>query len=296
MAKKRKQAEVRQSASGKSAREADARLVDSGTEPPVSNWSPRIKLIVSVLACLHLFSVFSAPWSMPAPASQLARVVNDLASPYTNLLYMQHAYRFFAPEPGPSHLIHYEVSDEQGAELAKGRFPDRNKHRPRLMYHRYFMIAEHFWGIGSAQPLGREREMAELMRAAEFLRENGFADQSRLIDASVMENDRKILTDEEIEQVVEDLRANGRPHEAFVARRDLRERNIGLEMSQQHYDAWLAGIAKYLKQLHGGDRVRIWIQEHNISPFHRIRDGGKLDDADTYGPRILVYSEDEVIE
>lgn len=61
--------------------------------------------------------------------------------PYMKAMSLDNGYRFFAPDPGPSHLIRYEVW-RGSKELAAGQFPDRQRHRPRLLYHRYFMISE----------------------------------------------------------------------------------------------------------------------------------------------------------
>jgi hypothetical protein len=61
--------------------------------------------------------------------------------PYLDVLALGNGYRFFAPEPGPSHLVRYEITLPDGT-LEQGYFPDRAKHRPRLLYHRYFMLSE----------------------------------------------------------------------------------------------------------------------------------------------------------
>ena len=57
------------------------------------------------------------------------------------MLGLANGYRFFAPEPGPSHLIRYEVTLPDGTRK-EGFFPDRAHHQPRLLYHRYFMLSE----------------------------------------------------------------------------------------------------------------------------------------------------------
>lgn len=261
-----------------------------------SGWSTRTKWILSVLAVIHLFAVFSAPWAMPEPSSQLARDVSSWTSPYTNALYMRHGYRFFAPDPGPSHLIIYEVTLPDG-ETVKGRFPDSKVHRPRLMYHRFFMISEHFWSLGISQSLSNKQQVEELERASNYLRENGLADQANWILGNLPPSNDGTLSDEDIELIVADLRDRGQPHAARTARRRLEAQQTGIKLAKTHRKAWLGGIATYLKKKHGGDAVRIWIQEHLIPEFDQILDGAKLDDDDSYGPLHLVYSEgDEVIE
>jgi hypothetical protein len=55
---------------------------------------------------------------------------------------LDHGYAFFAPEPGPLHLVRYKVEFSDGRPPVEGRFPNLAEERPRLMYHRYFMMAE----------------------------------------------------------------------------------------------------------------------------------------------------------
>lgn len=76
-----------------------------------------------------------------APASLLAQKTWLVFRPYLEVLYLNHGYHFFAPEPGPSHLVRYELRFEDG-RVEQGLFPDRHRHRPRLLYHRHFMLSE----------------------------------------------------------------------------------------------------------------------------------------------------------
>ena len=62
--------------------------------------------------------------------------------PYLDAFYLNHGYHFFAPEPGPSHLIRYEMILADGAKKT-GFFPNKAEHCPRLLYHRHFMLSEH---------------------------------------------------------------------------------------------------------------------------------------------------------
>jgi hypothetical protein len=55
---------------------------------------------------------------------------------------LNHGYHFFAPDPGPGHIVRYVVSDEQGQTIAEGTFPDADTYWPRLRYHRHFMLAD----------------------------------------------------------------------------------------------------------------------------------------------------------
>ncbi|REK15820.1 MAG: hypothetical protein DWQ37_08355 [Planctomycetota bacterium] len=109
----------------------------------VSSGPPRaaVRWIVSVLVALHVAAVFVGPWAMPPSNSELSATVGQTMQPYLDVLALGNGYRFFAPEPGPSHLIRYEITRDDGS-LVEGEFPNRGDQWPRLLYHRYFMLTE----------------------------------------------------------------------------------------------------------------------------------------------------------
>ena len=111
-----------------------------------AGWSIGRRRLASALLALHVIAIFSAPWSFPPPASALSNVVAGVFRPYLIASFLDHGYRFFAPNPGPSHLIRYEIDMPNGS-VVQGRFPDRNQHWPRLLYHRHFMLSETVYGI-----------------------------------------------------------------------------------------------------------------------------------------------------
>ncbi len=116
---------------------------------------PAIRALLSVLILVHVLAVFLGPWAMP-PSSDLASGLASLMKPYLQATFLDNGYRFFAPEPGPSHLVHYDLLLEDGRRL-QGVFPDLREHRPRLLYHRHFMLSE-FLNTTSYRP---SRELLE---------------------------------------------------------------------------------------------------------------------------------------
>lgn len=102
--------------------------------------SPTIRRIVSLLLILHLAAIASAPWAMQ-PSSLLAQRVFGFFRPYLDAAYLNHGYHFFAPEPGPSHQVRYELEYADGQKL-DGVFPNADRQTPRLAYHRHFMLTE----------------------------------------------------------------------------------------------------------------------------------------------------------
>ena len=109
--------------------------------PPIAPWSRGACFAASVLIVLHLTAIISAPWAYPPPSSQLARDVARFFEPYQLATFSRHGYRFFAPNPGPSYIVRYEIDQSDGNVVA-GRFPDAEKIWPRLLYHRFLILAE----------------------------------------------------------------------------------------------------------------------------------------------------------
>jgi hypothetical protein len=121
---------------------------DAANVQPSQSWSTQRKVLVSIAIGLHLFAVFAGPCASPPPASYLWNVIagrvdgqDGILTPYLRAAYLNHGYRFFAPNPGPSHLVRFEIDLDSGT-MIEGQFPDVDEHYPRLLYHRMFMISE----------------------------------------------------------------------------------------------------------------------------------------------------------
>jgi hypothetical protein len=112
-------------------------------EKPLAPWA---RLLISLLLILHLTAVFIAPFAFACNAggstSPLADVTYRRLHPYIAALFLDHGYFFFAPNPGPNHLVDYKVEFADGRPPIEGRFPSLAEERPRLLYHRYFMLSE----------------------------------------------------------------------------------------------------------------------------------------------------------
>lgn len=128
---------------------------------------PGVRALVSLLIVLHLTAVFWGPFAMPPQASELAGSGATVLRPYVDGVGLANGYRFFAPEPGPSHLLRYELTFDDGS-TQEGFFPNRDEQRPRLLYHRYFMMSE-FLNTLSGQGAPRERADAYAKSYADHL-------------------------------------------------------------------------------------------------------------------------------
>lgn len=122
---------------------------NSGNSQPPSCYTLPLawRIGLSVALLLHLTAVFLPPFQFACrvgngSSSPIADILISPLRPYIGAMYLDHGYFFFAPNPGPSHLVHYKVEFADGRTPVEGRFPDLAQHQPRLKYHRHFMIAE----------------------------------------------------------------------------------------------------------------------------------------------------------
>jgi hypothetical protein len=142
-----------------------------------------LRVALSLLVVWHFTAVFLAALSMPVTSQLVYSISQDgLMQWYLDALYMNQQHSFFAPDVGPGNIIRYELFDQAGQLIDKGELPDRKEHRPRLRYHRHFMLADQAdlssndeqyrkqWQraflVGFAQQLLRVHEEAAMVRVS----------------------------------------------------------------------------------------------------------------------------------
>lgn len=118
-------------------------------EPNANRWSLMARGCASLAILAYLVAVIVPPLAGPAPASELANRILQPLRPLVGAVYLGHGYRFFAPNPGPGHTIRWTMTMPDGSTRS-GRIPDETLDRPRLLYHRRFMVSEK---ISSLVPL-----------------------------------------------------------------------------------------------------------------------------------------------
>ncbi len=122
-------------------------MADTSTHQPSPVVSAKWRLVISVLVTLHVIAFFIAPFTFasssgPGMASPAADTVMSAFRPYIDAVFLNHGYFFFAPNPGPSHLIRYRVEFSDERPAIEGVFPNLAEQQPRLLYHRHFMLSE----------------------------------------------------------------------------------------------------------------------------------------------------------
>ncbi len=127
------------------------------SEPPVRITVSKISFaLLSLFAVVHILAVvaeplrFASQTTTPRGAPHATLLRRGLA-PYIDMMYLSHGYFFFAPNPGPSHLVACVFNDAQANQSANENgapervvYPDKRLHKPRLLYHRYFMFTEFY--------------------------------------------------------------------------------------------------------------------------------------------------------
>jgi hypothetical protein len=150
--------------------------VDSDVAMPGQVTAPRepsgrfLRRLVSVWLVFHCAAIIISPAAV-APSSELIRDAWGWFQPYLQILYLDHGYHFFAPEPAESTLLAYEAKRADGT-VVRGRIPDPAT-KPRLLYHRYFMLTEHMkdapeelqdvWHESYARHIGRKTGATEVI-------------------------------------------------------------------------------------------------------------------------------------
>jgi hypothetical protein len=105
-----------------------------GTRAKLLRWAVNLWLV------FHISAIVIAPASV-SPSSDLVQSTWYLFRPYLQLLFLNHGYHFFAPDPGESVLLAFAAERADGSVI-RGRIPN-GQIVPRLLYHRHFMLTEH---------------------------------------------------------------------------------------------------------------------------------------------------------
>ena len=134
-----------------------------GTGMGNQSLSKPLRIVLSVLIVGHLAAVFLPPLSFqtrgPIGQSPAIQTLSRPVEGYGQLLYIDRGYAFFAPDPGPSHLVQAAVTDSAGQTLEM-IYPNRDEQWPRLLYHRHFMLTEFLHEM--YYPPGPPAELVEL--------------------------------------------------------------------------------------------------------------------------------------
>jgi hypothetical protein len=140
-------------------------------QPFAGRLSRRAQQILSAALLLHVLAVVIAPLAV-TPSSPLIGSVWQVFRPYLEAAFLNHGYKFFAPDPGPTHLVRYEL-ELPGGTRREGIFPNLKEQRPRLLYHRHMMLSERLSGSQPGFPQAPWVEVYARSYAQHLLKEHG---------------------------------------------------------------------------------------------------------------------------
>jgi hypothetical protein len=125
---------------GDKTRDFDTDRPDPRTKEGWPAWGRRL---VSLLLLGHFAAILAGGWAA-APSSPLERGAASLFAPYLQAVDQGYAYRYYAPEPGPTPVVTATVHFENGRPDATVRLPERGTW-PRLRYQRQLALANHLF-------------------------------------------------------------------------------------------------------------------------------------------------------
>ena len=149
-------------------------MTDRDASPPDIKLPSKWRIVVSLLLIVHIVAIFVPPFMLQASGSRgtspVGEFVMNALQPYIDIAYLNHGYAFFAPNPGPSHLVRARMEFDDGREPIVETFPNLAEQWPRLLYHRHFMLSEQL--TAQYQPpqlppeISEEPELAERWQTA----------------------------------------------------------------------------------------------------------------------------------
>ena len=216
---------------------------NEAAQQPTSRWSPLCRGIVSALLIVHMVGIFAAALSNPGPTSQSVLSVRDVYRPYLRGAFLDHGYQFFAPDPGPTHLVEYEIIMNDG-EKVTGVFPDREEHFPRLLYHRWFMLAESMFTFAAEIPTQEQFDQDKAQYEADVKR---LMDEGKVTEARQIENNWNAMVGQ-------------------------------MEYSKRLANKLYTRVASYLLEQHGGEQITLYSLERVLPGPNEVNAGHELDD------------------
>ena len=94
----------------------------------------------------------------------LERAVADVFAPYHQVVDQGYAYRYYAPEPGPTPVVTASIHYADGRPEETVRLPARGT-LPRLRYQRQLALANHLMSDFDGGPADHRRREPEPLRA-----------------------------------------------------------------------------------------------------------------------------------
>lgn len=191
----------------------------------------------------YLTILLIGPLSNPVSSTYFSAPLAVQVAPIHRVIFLGHGYRFFAPDPGPSHRLVYRGIRTDGTRF-EGHFPNRKQHWPRLMYHRWFMLSE---TVFNERFLNPSKEQIEA--------------RNRDYDLEIDRN-----------------RTAGKLDICQQLQREREAENRASQASLQRFEILTSSIAKVLLERNAGQSIELFVQEREIPFPEQVAQGMRLND------------------
>jgi hypothetical protein len=189
-----------------------------------------------------LFVVVIGPLSNPIASKYFSDPIARKLAPFHRILFLGHGYRFFGPDPGPTHRLVFRGVKNDGSKF-EGFFPDRQNRQPRLLYHRWFMLSETL-----------------------------FVEHASRVDPNFLKNRQR-----DYEQQAARLASENRTNQLRQLKLDRQLELRYHRRASERIDLLANSVAKVLLERHDASSIELFSQERSIPFPEEVLDGLKLD-------------------
>jgi hypothetical protein len=179
----------------------------------------KLQIVLLLLGAIHMLGVLAEPLrffsrSDVGVAPEFELLAGSMQS-YSQWLYLDHGYFFFAPNPGPGRLIQCDILESRSiAKQDKAidsvvpdssafgssvkpvsiLLPDKKKQWPRLLYHRYLMLAEFYNSRFAPKQISTDRRKDAEYQQLQDSMIKSLKHQHRAVSVELMRIERSLPT------------------------------------------------------------------------------------------------------
>lgn len=220
--------------------------------PPLQ-WSAPARTIATVLILTYLFVVVMGPLANPIASRYFSGPIAKQLAPLHRILFLGHGYRFFGPDPGPTHRLVFRGVRKDGSKF-EGFFPDRKNQKPRLLYHRWFMLSETL-----------------------------FVEHASQADANFLRN-RKIAYENQLAR----LTSANQPHQLRQLKLDRQLELRYHQRASERVNRLANSVANVLLDRYEATSIKLFSQERSIPFPEEVLDGLKLNSTQLLLPLNMI--------
>lgn len=248
------------------------------------DWPAR-RRVLSAIVCLHFGGIFVATLGAPPTPWSIGQAWVRLAQPYLEFMYLNNAYHFYAPDPGPASYLwfrlYYETGEKRdGFPVLDGvwlKLPDvdangNHRHPIALDYQRFLALTENAANVEVSPPLMVRAPNGRIVPNDFYL--------ARLVNSPDRGHYAQTIVGKEAPEFVLSIPfANAIGHENQFVRTNL--------VSRRLIESYVRRAAQTPHPTHPERKVhqvRVYRVIHNIPNVRWFREGHSPNDPESYRP------------